>query len=371
MTFDRWACVGLAALALTLGCDDTGEDAADMADPSADMGPLQGDAGPVDDAGPEADRGPVADMGMMGGPVSTASILCGYEGSGMQRLVYENRRRENVTPVDETLPFEFSWVCADGDRTLTANGVPNHGVDGGQFATLLSAQNVSYTVTTDPAVIDEVTTVREPGFALNGVKFDPATAGTCPDDATRDTDCNYAMGNDTWSMVATPGDVSPWRFNFGVDENDAHTQPSGAYHYHGNPVALVAQLNPDAESSMTLIGWARDGFPMYSHYGYSDPDDSTSGVVKMRSSYRTVDEPPADRPSVEDFPLGHFIQDWVYVEGSGDLDECNGRFGATPEFPDGIYHYYITETYPFVQRCVKGTGAPERMRPMGGMGPPQ
>ena len=40
--------------------------------------------------------------------------------------------------------------------------------------------------------------------------------------------------------------------------------------------------------------------------------------------------------------------------GTGTLDECNGRFGVTPEFPQGIYHYYTTETYPFVQRCVRG-----------------
>ncbi|MEM5480850.1 YHYH protein [Pseudoalteromonas fuliginea] len=35
-------------------------------------------------------------------------------------------------------------------------------------------------------------------------------------------------------------------------------------------------------------------------------------------------------------------------------DECNGRVGVTPEFPQGIYHYYATDTYPFFQRCVKG-----------------
>jgi hypothetical protein len=52
--------------------------------------------------------------------------------------------------------------------------------------------------------------------------------------------------------------------------------------------------------------------------------------------------------------LGHFTSDWKYVVGSGDLDECNGRYGVTPEFPKGTYHYYITDTYPFVQRCVKG-----------------
>jgi hypothetical protein len=56
-----------------------------------------------------------------------------------------------------------------------------------------------------------------------------------------------------------------------------------------------------------------------------------------------------------------------------DMDECNGRFGVTPEFPQGIYHYYITEAYPYMQRCIKGDGKEARPRPgpgMGGRSPP-
>ena len=55
--------------------------------------------------------------------------------------------------------------------------------------------------------------------------------------------------------------------------------------------------------------------------------------------------------------MGTFTQDFEYVAGLGDLDECNGRFGVTPEFPNGIYHYYITDAFPYIQRCVKGTAA--------------
>jgi hypothetical protein len=58
--------------------------------------------------------------------------------------------------------------------------------------------------------------------------------------------------------------------------------------------------------------------------------------------------------------MGTFLQDFEYVAGLaglGDLDECNGRVGVTPEFPNGTYHYYTTDTYPYVQRCVKGTAA--------------
>ena len=115
----------------------------------------------------------------------------------------------------------------------------NHDVTNGRFATQISEQNIQISVSLNPEVTDAITQLREPGFALNGVKFEPGTAGTCPDNATTEGNCNYAMGRDTWQMVATPGETSPWRFEFGVDENDAHVQPNGQYHYHGNPLNLV------------------------------------------------------------------------------------------------------------------------------------
>ena len=53
-------------------------------------------------------------------------------------------------------------------------------------------------------------------------------------------------------------------------------------------------------------------------------------------------------------PLGTFDGDHVYVAGSGDLDDCNGRTGVTPEFPHGTYYYIITDSYPYIGRCLKG-----------------
>ena len=74
----------------------------------------------------------------------------------------------------------------------------------------------------------------------------------------------------------------------------------------------------------------------------------------IRPSYRIKAVPDAKRPAASLLPMGTFTQDYEYVAGSGDLDECNGRTGVTPEFPKGIYHYYATDTYPYLQRCVKG-----------------
>jgi hypothetical protein len=36
---------------------------------------------------------------------------------------------------------------------------------------------------------------------------------------------------------------------------------------------------------------------------------------------------------------GFFVEDYEYTN-SGDLDENNGRFGKTPEFPNGVYAYF-------------------------------
>lgn len=79
----------------------------------------------------------------------------------------------------------------------------------------------------------------------------------------------------------------------------------------------------------------------------------------MAASYRLKTTASSGRPStsIANLGLGVFTQDYEYVAGLGDLDECNGRTGVTPEFPNGIYHYYITDSYPYIQRCVKGTAA--------------
>jgi hypothetical protein len=53
-------------------------------------------------------------------------------------------------------------------------------------------------------------------------------------------------------------------------------------------------------------------------------------------------------------PLGAFRSEWSYVVGSGDLDDCNGRTGVTPEFPRGIYDDMATDSYPYFRRCLKG-----------------
>ncbi len=250
-----------------------------------------------------------------------------------------------------------SWTCTTTSRVLTANGIPDHSV--GTFPNVnnpnsITSQSISATYTLTPTLTNIATELGGPrgvtGYVLNGVKIDAGTAGSCPNNATGNANCSLIGNTGTWSIEA----LGQSSFNFGVDINNAHVQPGGAYHYHGMPEGFIA-LQGGGPTKMTLIGWAADGFPIYARYGYSVASDATSPIKVIQGSYQKITSVPATRPSTSLYVLGTFRQDWQYVAGSGDLDECNGRTGVTPEFPGGTYHYYATDSYPYLQRCIKGS----------------
>ena len=62
-------------------------------------------------------------------------------------------------------------------------------------------------------------------------------------------------------------------------------------------------------------------------------------------------------PDVKKFPLGTFVNDYEYTKGTGDgaLDECNGKECYSPELDKITYCYFITEEFPYIPRCFRGT----------------
>lgn len=272
---------------------------------------------------------------------STAGVLCDYSDTTFNAS--ESVNAESVS----------SWTCSDADRELTANGLPDHDI--GTFPNsanpnTITVQDVSIAYTLSPVETDAATELGGPrgavGYVLNGIKMDPSTGGSCDDSGDNCSGIDPSLG---WNLEALGQDS----FDFGADFNNAHVQPSGEYHYHGIPEGFITKQGGD-QTQMTQIGWAADGFPIYARYGYTDANNPESGVTAVVGSYQLVGTISESRPTVDVYPLGTFAQDWEYVEGSGDLDECNGRTGVTPEFPGGIYHYFATDSYPYMQRCVKG-----------------
>ena len=146
-----------------------------------------------------------------------------------------------------------------------------------------------------------------------------------------------------------------------------NTQYGGEYAHISNPQRLRYILGDNLISAIDgtitekdsqldhspVIGWAYDGNPIYGPYSYEDPTDLGSNIVRMRSSYAlktnlVYNEISNPTPVRIDGPLltseiaGNFIEDYEYNFGSGDLDQYNGRFCKTPDFPDGRYCYFVT-----------------------------
>lgn len=143
-----------------------------------------------------------------------------------------------------------------------------------------------------------------------------------------------------------------------------HPAPNGEYHHHVNPTCLYDDT--DSSQHSPLIGYGFDGFPIYGAWAFTNTD-GTGAIKRMRSSYRlrnitdrttlpdgTVLSAGQYGPTIATAALGSYLEDYEYVQGLGDLDEHNGRFCVTPDYPNGIYAYFVTiddqldPVYPYI-----------------------
>lgn len=145
-----------------------------------------------------------------------------------------------------------------------------------------------------------------------------------------------------------------------VDVNNGYYFPSYnnfdyGYGVIANPkklrYSLSDNINGAYEENVTnfshspIIGYAYDGNPIYGPYGYSNPLNPSSSIVRMNSGYVLTNN-RSNGPSLVDYPLGTFIDDYKWVaninSGKTYLDKNNGRFCITPEYPSGTYAYFTT-----------------------------
>lgn len=212
----------------------------------------------------------------------------------------------------------------------------------------------------------------------DGVAWNPNTNSLCG--GPGNPPCpGGPMASMDWNRDAIPAEMD------GFDCSKGHPA-MGNYHHHQNPSAFKVDLTvlsnicnlydadglytPDSNSHSPLIGFAYDGYPIYGAYGYKNID-GTGGIVRIKSSYQlrnittrtngpsvgqviTVTGPTGT--SLQTLFLGYFREDYEYVINVGNdyLDEHNGRFAITPEYPSGTYAYYATvdenwnSSYPYL-----------------------
>lgn len=123
-----------------------------------------------------------------------------------------------------------------------------------------------------------------------------------------------------------------------------------SYSYIGNPKKLRITLGDNLDSigqttsplqHSPILGFAYDGNPIYGPYGYQNAVNATSTVQRMSSSY-FLKNSRVGGPGVDLYPLGSLIEDYEYLHRYGSLDENNGRYCVTPEYPNGTYAYFIS-----------------------------
>lgn len=274
-------------------------------------------------------------------------------------VAYEGYYNASVLDVQNSRSFigEVSVLPSSSSCTLEANTIPNHDFnDTGRFATDATEISTSFNIPAAPSFADQPTALSlgtAEAILLNGITLD-ILAAAC-----------YGIGNEPLGQekigCGSQYDDHPWRYdpmsplnNFGTDSHNAHTQPTGKYHYHGNPMAMFEQNCDNDSQASPVIGFAADGYPIY---GTCVADGNN--YREVRPSYRLKsgqrqDVSPYETPVAGTGDIvsnnydGQFRGDYEYVEGLGDLDECNGMT------INGQYGYYISNSYPWLVNCFRG-----------------
>ncbi|WP_264509804.1 YHYH protein [Flavobacterium sp. N1719] len=287
----------------------------------------------------------------------------------------------NSTPINDNVLANVQTVQYSANSVyVTTHGIPAYitgpFLDGNP--SLATDQNAIYKLPLNPVQntgTPTATTGGNIGIFINGISLFDYRDGVAWNNSTQalcggpgNPPCpGGPNATQAWNRDAIPAEKG------GFDCNKAHPA-MGNYHHHQNPSAFNLDLqvisticatypadglyviNPNVHSP--LIGFAYDGFPIYGAYAYTNTD-GTGGISRMKSSYQLKNQTTrTNGPAVNaTYFNGYFREDYEYIAHPNDpsyLDEHNGRFCITPEYPNGIYCYFATvdanhnSAYPYV-----------------------
>jgi hypothetical protein len=264
----------------------------------------------------------------------------------------------------QTVQYSTNWVY------VTTQGIPSYPtgpfMDGNPSQA--TGQNAIFKISLNPTQNTGTATNTNGGnigIFINGVALFDYRDGVSWKNSTGALagGPSGGMGDGVWNRDAIVAEKA------GFDCAKGHPA-MGNYHHHQNPSAFKLDLTVistvcnlyDADGLYTidstehspLLGFSYDGFPIYGAYGYKNTD-GTGGIARMQSGYslrnittRTTyangNTVTAGPPVNGTYPLGLFREDYEFVAIAAPeyLDEHNGRFCVTPEYPNGIYAYFCT-----------------------------
>ena len=237
---------------------------------------------------------------------------------------------DNTVFVDDlSTQTEETWKCfvdielSDDSVIVTSTGIPNHDFQSG-LGCCAEEVNYQWIIPTNPQINETVTFAPNRGavaITVTGVPIFGPEEGPGGDAVALHFDY-FEEDRQPIELGVCGGHSAGAYFHYHFDANCMHWHPEGTgldwedWDY---------KTSLDSNEHSPIIGFAFDGFPIYGPYGW----DAYKNVIEITSSYK-----------LKKGANGYGgIDDWEYIEGLGDTDECNGLSTPTPEVPDGIYHY--------------------------------
>ena len=213
----------------------------------------------------------------------------------------------------------ISVSCTDSVITVSSNNMISYTFVA-KTPHALAAQSYTWKIARNPAVAASPTSIGSTGaptmgtlgFTTTGLAIFGPTEGPYP-------------------AAAPYGDPN---YNGLLDTCGGHAGPGDAFHNH-----VLYQIAACNLSSLAVLGYAIDGFPIYGPTACLNVACTSTGTV--RSGYTKIGDPAKNVWSA-----------YSYTASSDALvlDACNGRTQ-----PDGSYGYHAVTAFPYILGCLKGT----------------
>ena len=277
-------------------------------------------------------------------------IIAGSAMSQITPEIYSWKQNTSGLTGYNGIPADVQQVFySAGYAYVKSTGIPSYTIGPWQMnPNVPSNQNWTFKITRNPVYDNTPSTVGngQIGVLINGVVL--FNAG----------DAMSYNNQNIWHRIAQYFEAVSF------DTSGGHPAPGGVYHYHINMKKLYS---PDPGRHSPILGYMFDGYPLYGPYGYSNTN-GTGGIRRMVTGYKkrnittrttlpdgTVLPQSQWGPNVStQYPLGCFAEDYELAASGNDLDAFNGRFCVTPDYPGGIYAYFITidslgnPVYPYI-----------------------
>jgi hypothetical protein len=226
----------------------------------------------------------------------------------------------------------ISVTCTKTELQVSSNGMISFAFEQ-KTPNPLNPQNLNWSVPLNPVKAKSATTIRNIlgtlGFTVSGLPIYGPTEGQQP--------AAQAFGDPVFNNI--------------LDMCGGHTGPGREYHHHA-----LTLIDPCNLAKQSILGYALDGFPIYTTLGCMDKKCTKTAM--MKSGYVKTGDPTTNSWDAYTYKKS---------KSTSTLDACNGRTQ-----PDGTYGYHATTNFPYIIGCFTGTatlpkgraGAP--MPPMGG-----